>query len=257
MVGVRLNEQGNLWCLSWVEARWVDLFLCPQNPISLYRGLKWVKSHIPSRWSQHHITISSLCSWGSFWVQGGQVEHTFQGQGRRRGASDCWHPAHRSTGGNFLLVTSCNSPSFVTGSYDLTQHSLPECALSSQQGVSLGWRWLFLAAMGLHWRQMPQQPFRDMEEKIQFKIMIPKISDNLFCQKAHDPKPLTWLSPLSQRTGHSRHHLCPPVIYQRWYLSRLIRHKHTIFYLGNDMGASFWDSDNVQGHSIFEDRFSH
>lgn len=28
------------------------------NLKSLYRGLNWIQSCIPSRWSQHHITIS-------------------------------------------------------------------------------------------------------------------------------------------------------------------------------------------------------
>ena len=44
-----------------------------------------------------------------------------------------------------------------------------------------------LAAIWLHWRQMPQQQYRHMQERTQIKIMIPKISDNFFHQDPHDP----------------------------------------------------------------------
>lgn len=50
------------------------------NHKSLYRGLNWIYWCILSRYSQHHIFISRLHPWGSFWNWGGQMECTFQGQ---------------------------------------------------------------------------------------------------------------------------------------------------------------------------------
>ena len=44
-----------------------------------------------------------------------------------------------------------------------------------------------LVAVWLHWRQMPQQQYRNMQEKTQTKIMIPKIRNNFFYLKPHDP----------------------------------------------------------------------
>ena len=53
----------------------------PVKPKSLNRGLNWVQSHIPSVGSKHHIAISRLYSWGSFWDQRRQIRYTFQGYG--------------------------------------------------------------------------------------------------------------------------------------------------------------------------------
>ena len=44
-----------------------------------------------------------------------------------------------------------------------------------------------LVAIGLHWRQMPQQQQRHTREKTQIKIMTPKISNNFFHPEPHDP----------------------------------------------------------------------
>ena len=48
-----------------------------QNFKSLYRGLDWIQSHIPSRWSQQHLTLSKLHPWK--WLRlwdGGQSVHS-------------------------------------------------------------------------------------------------------------------------------------------------------------------------------------
>ena len=45
--------------------RWVDLHTACQNHKHLYRGLNWVQSCVPSRWSQQHLGLSRLhsCKW--------------------------------------------------------------------------------------------------------------------------------------------------------------------------------------------------
>lgn len=68
-VGGRCNKQGNLqvWLmLCRCEMSW-SLYL----PTRIFkkrfiRGIDWIQSHILSRWSQQHITISELYPWGSF-----------------------------------------------------------------------------------------------------------------------------------------------------------------------------------------------
>lgn len=103
LVGVRFKKQGtDIWGLSWAATRWVDLCSWSPNVKSLYRGLTWLLSQIPSRWFQHLITISSICPWGSFWEQRRQAEPTFQGRWRGWGVSNSSGPVHGSTGGHNL-----------------------------------------------------------------------------------------------------------------------------------------------------------
>lgn len=45
-------------------------------------GLSWVQSCMQSRWSQHHITISSQCPRISLWEWGRQVDPTLKGEGK-------------------------------------------------------------------------------------------------------------------------------------------------------------------------------
>lgn len=52
------------------------------------------------------ISISRLCLWGSFWEQRGQVECTFQKQGRGQGGSNCRGPAHGSGDSHVFWMTS-------------------------------------------------------------------------------------------------------------------------------------------------------
>ena len=66
LVGGRFNNKVNLHPrLSRRATRQADLYICPLNLKSIYEGLTWVQSCIPSRWSQH-ITVSRLCLWSSF-----------------------------------------------------------------------------------------------------------------------------------------------------------------------------------------------
>ena len=77
--------------------------------LKVYTEASWgVVTHKPSRWSQQHIALLSLCPSKSFpcWEQ--WTECAFQGQGRRHGASNCRGPAHGATGRHILSMTSSN-----------------------------------------------------------------------------------------------------------------------------------------------------
>lgn len=90
--------------LSWVAARWVDLHTCLPSLQSLHRVLNWVRSSVPFRWSQHHITVSRPCPSGSLWDQARQAEaHSKDGEG----ISNLWFP--RSGSGWSHLLTSSNA----------------------------------------------------------------------------------------------------------------------------------------------------
>ena len=73
------NKQGNLtYRLILSSHKTKDLHTCHQSLKSLYRGLNWVQSHILSRWSQLHLTLSRCilgngahCEWwGEHMLQG-------------------------------------------------------------------------------------------------------------------------------------------------------------------------------------------
>ena len=77
--------------------------------LKVYTEASWgAVTHKPSRWSQQHIALLSLCPSKSFpcWEQ--WTECAFQGQGRRHGASNCRGPAHGATGRHILSMTSSN-----------------------------------------------------------------------------------------------------------------------------------------------------
>lgn len=62
----------------------------PPNLKSSKRGFNWVQSHVPGRYFQHHITISSLCPWSRLWEWERQAEPTFQGQGGGEEPLNIW-----------------------------------------------------------------------------------------------------------------------------------------------------------------------
>ena len=113
LVRGRFNKQGNLQTrLNLVATRWA-LQPCPPEFKSVYRGLNWVQSHIPSRWSQithcslKAASLKQLWLW-EWWVEGTWVEYTLQGQGRGWETSNCLGPDWESIGGHVLLMNSSN-----------------------------------------------------------------------------------------------------------------------------------------------------
>ena len=84
----KFNKQGELLKrLVLGDQKKGDFHAHPPNLKNLYKGLNWVQSCAQYRWSHHHVTISRLYPWGSFWEWGRQAERTFQRQERAWGAS--------------------------------------------------------------------------------------------------------------------------------------------------------------------------
>lgn len=107
-----LINKGNFYIqgLSLVAARLADLSTYPPTLTSLCRGFNWVQSHVLSRRSLKHITISRLCPWSGFWEWGRQMEPIFWGQGRGSGASDCQGPAQGSIRSPIFSTITPNTP---------------------------------------------------------------------------------------------------------------------------------------------------
>lgn len=87
LVGVRFTKPGYLYRRIVLDGLRLSKISTPSHLHlkSLCRGLNCVQSCTQSRRPQHHISISRLYLWGSFWEQGWQVEHTGQAPGRRQG----------------------------------------------------------------------------------------------------------------------------------------------------------------------------
>lgn len=106
LVCLRFNKWGNLLIggLSWATTRQVHLHICLLKSKSLYRYFNGVQSHIQYRWSQHHLTLSRLCPWGSF--QCGQDKWITHSNNRGGGLEP---PIARSTSDHVLSKTSSHS----------------------------------------------------------------------------------------------------------------------------------------------------
>lgn len=104
---------GSLW---WLQGESLPTPAC-QNPTSLSKGIKWIQSCIPSRWSQQPLALSRLCPWNSCWCRNTwkNIHSKHRGGG---GASDCLGPAHGSTGGHILSMAFSSSIVVAVGSVE-------------------------------------------------------------------------------------------------------------------------------------------
>lgn len=109
-----------------------------------------------------------------------------------------------------LWMTSSNIPPLLAGFYNLIPPSnLLHCSPSGQQGISLASN--SSAATGLHWWQISQQWYKQMQQKTQIEIVIPKINNSFFHQEPHGPNHCL-LSPLGWVSDHSSCSVCPCMI---------------------------------------------
>lgn len=121
-----LNMQGDLHTRLVLDAARLDRSTHPPESQRLSRSYNCVQS-CPSRWSQQHIILSSLCSWEQLPLWELWTEVIFQGQVRVWAASDCLSLACRSTSAQVLSVTSSNTPPPGTGPYNLTRPCSAMC----------------------------------------------------------------------------------------------------------------------------------
>ena len=126
-----------------------------------------------SRQSQQHTALSQACPWKWLPAWERQVTCTFTGQGnlRKEGKS---------------LLLSRSSSRVNQGSHHphdrLLQFYTPPFIPSQFSPERSSRGFTNLVTLWLHWRQ---QQYRQMEEKTQVKIMIPKISHMLSYLKSH------------------------------------------------------------------------
>lgn len=105
VMGGRFNKQED-WLTRLVLAkRWVDPCTYPPNLKSLTRGPNGAQSWLLPRWTQQHIAFSGCILEAA--PSAGAVGGIHIGRkGEGWGTSDCPGPAHRSTNGHILLMTS-------------------------------------------------------------------------------------------------------------------------------------------------------
>ena len=73
-------------------------------------------------------------------------------------------------------MTSSNTPLIMNGSYNLTCPLFSTMCLEWSAKGFTNMEVAHFIAIWLLWKQIPQQQHRHMQEKMQVKIMIPKIS---------------------------------------------------------------------------------
>lgn len=131
---------------SSVVARKIDFHTCLLSFKNSNRGLNWVQSCITFKWSQHHITISRVHPWGSFWEQERQAEYIFQGQRRGEehlivGFSSWVTQAH------VLLMSFPSTSEILMSLNDKYKRAMPENAWSFRKGgilLLICWNIVFL-----------------------------------------------------------------------------------------------------------------
>lgn len=103
------------------------------------------------------------------------------------GTSNCLGLARGSTGVSVSWVTSCNNLPLPICLYNLTSPHVPPPASSNypEQAARSFTRMevIHWTATWLRWRQIPQ--YRHMQENTE--VTIPKIKNNFFHQRPHDP----------------------------------------------------------------------
>ena len=107
MLGGQFNKQWNLpMRLVLGTIRWVDHHICPPESSKFNRGFTWGFTYSSSMFST--TPVSQGCIFGAASsaekASGRHLPNTGEGQG----ASDCLGPAHRSTSGHVLPMTSSN-----------------------------------------------------------------------------------------------------------------------------------------------------